>query len=87
QIKTAGDLSAVFACFYGKITLAKANRNSSPTYSLVRFAPSHSLRMGDFFRKAVKNGFFSHWGGSFQTYTHLENRHTIPYINLFRCNI
>ncbi|WP_235801101.1 hypothetical protein, partial [Heyndrickxia coagulans] len=29
-------------------------RNSSPTYSLVRFAPSHSLRMGDFFRKAVK---------------------------------
>ncbi|WP_207369210.1 hypothetical protein, partial [Heyndrickxia coagulans] len=38
----------------GKITLAKANRNSSPTYSLVRFAPSHSLRMGDFFRKAVK---------------------------------
>ncbi|MGG3707861.1 hypothetical protein, partial [Heyndrickxia coagulans] len=38
----------------GKITLAKANRNSSPTYSLVRFAPSHSLRMGDFFRKDVK---------------------------------
>ncbi|WP_235920105.1 hypothetical protein, partial [Heyndrickxia coagulans] len=38
----------------GKITLAKANRNSSPTYSLVLFAPSHSLRMGDFFRKAVK---------------------------------
>ncbi|MGG3762755.1 hypothetical protein ABET04_01765, partial [Heyndrickxia coagulans] len=34
---------------------AKANRNSSPTYSLVRFAPSHPLRMGDFFRKAVKN--------------------------------
>ncbi|WP_211215826.1 hypothetical protein, partial [Heyndrickxia coagulans] len=34
--------------------LAKANRNSSPTYSLVRFAPSHSLRMGDFFQKAVK---------------------------------
>ncbi|MEK6462008.1 hypothetical protein AABM27_16495, partial [Heyndrickxia faecalis] len=25
-----------------------------PTYSLVRFAPLHSLRMGDFFRKAVK---------------------------------
>ncbi|WP_235801099.1 hypothetical protein, partial [Heyndrickxia coagulans] len=38
----------------GKITLAKANRNSSPTYSLVLFAPSHSLRMRDFFRKAVK---------------------------------
>ncbi|MED4406544.1 hypothetical protein P9214_11815, partial [Heyndrickxia coagulans] len=38
----------------GKITLAKANRNSSPTYSLVLFAPSHSLRMGDFFRKDVK---------------------------------
>gem|GEM_PF-2514240 len=35
--------------------MAKANRNSSPTYSLVRFAPLHSLRMGDFFRKAVKN--------------------------------
>ncbi|MED4493084.1 hypothetical protein, partial [Heyndrickxia coagulans] len=34
--------------------LAKANRNSSPTYSLVLFAPSHSLRMGDFFQKAVK---------------------------------
>ncbi|WP_153016240.1 hypothetical protein, partial [Heyndrickxia coagulans] len=32
----------------------KANRNSSPTYSLVRFAPSHFLRMGDFFQKAVK---------------------------------
>ncbi|UZH07682.1 ribbon-helix-helix domain-containing protein [Weizmannia sp. FSL W8-0676] len=41
----------------GKITLAKANRNSSPTYSLVRFAPPHSLRMGDFFRKAVKKHF------------------------------
>ncbi|MEK6461130.1 hypothetical protein AABM27_11775, partial [Heyndrickxia faecalis] len=41
----------------GKITLAKANRNSSPTYSLVRFAPSHSLRMGDFFRKNVKKAF------------------------------
>ncbi|HEY4601947.1 MAG TPA: hypothetical protein VIG73_11830, partial [Cerasibacillus sp.] len=35
-------------------SLAKANRNSSPTYSLVLFAPSHSLRMGDFFRKVVK---------------------------------
>ena len=34
--------------------MAKANRNSSPTYSLVLFAPSHSLRMGDFFRKDVK---------------------------------
>ncbi|MED4406909.1 DUF5344 family protein [Heyndrickxia coagulans] len=37
--------------------MAKANRNSSPTYSLVRFAPSHSLRMGDFFRKAVKKSY------------------------------
>lgn len=30
--------------------LAKANRNSSPTYSL-GYCPAHSLGMGDFFRK------------------------------------
>ncbi|AEO99515.1 integrase domain protein SAM domain protein [Heyndrickxia coagulans 36D1] len=40
--------------------MAKANRNSSPTYSLVLFAPSHSLRMGDFFRKAVKIKYEGH---------------------------
>ncbi|MED4406879.1 hypothetical protein P9214_13755, partial [Heyndrickxia coagulans] len=36
--------------------LAKANRNSSPTYSLVRFAPSHSLRMETSFGKPLKWG-------------------------------
>src|SRR5690554_2756298 len=47
----------ISSCQRTQKVLAIANRNSSPTYSLALFAPSHSLRMGDFFRKDVKKIF------------------------------
>src|SRR5690625_7958084 len=43
----------MFLLYHMEEVLAKANRNSSPTYSL-GYRPSHSLRIGDFFWKAVK---------------------------------